>query len=236
MHDDEHGWGHRERIGDVEVHVYEDGHVNIDERRLVRNVKHKADVWVGQKIFGCAFTIFFFILFAGLILGAGWYLMFTVQSSDSVPPSMSSSTDQNASPSASKSAVKIPKVPDFPDLPTSTKTEKVPLDAPSGWDGKSTLVCKGNDRISVQNVTARLPGKTAIKAINNCKLTLIDVRVEESDIALFANGNAKVEVKRGRLAGKKKAIDATAIAKIRLVGTDVKGKTTTKSLAKITKD
>jgi hypothetical protein len=74
--------------------------------------------------------------------------------------------------------------------------------APSEWDGRTPLVCRGDQRIHIVGCRASLEGKTAVDASNGCEITLERCTV------------------RARI-----GVSAAHDAKVRLVGCDVQAAT-----------
>src|SRR5688572_6377720 len=78
----------------------------------------------------------------------------------------------------------------------------------SPWDGKSPLVCANNETLSLKDCKADLPGKTVIRAENNCTLKLTRCTIS-GDIALAAENNTKVTLVDTVLAGQVVAVRAS---------------------------
>jgi hypothetical protein len=112
------------------------------------------------------------------------------------------------------------------DQPSATQT------VAAAWDGKSPLVCGGNDEVKIDGVTANLPG-TAITAAGNCKLTLTKVDIT-APTGIMAGGNAIVTITGGSITSTDATIQAAGGAKVTLTGTKMTGKTKALGGAKIT--
>jgi hypothetical protein len=100
------------------------------------------------------------------------------------------------------------------------------------WDGKTPLVCAGNNAMTVTGVTANIAA-TAITAIGSCTLTLVNVDITGAT-AIEAGGAATVTVQGGKINGSAFAVHAGGGAKVTLSGTKVTGKTQAIGGAKIT--
>ena len=92
----------------------------------------------------------------------------------------------------------------------------------ASWDGASPFTCGANDNVTISGVTANLPGKTAIKAGGNCRLTLSDVDASGA-VALDVGGNAVVTISGGRLAGTDQAVKVSANGSATGSGVKVEG-------------
>jgi hypothetical protein len=103
----------------------------------------------------------------------------------------------------------------------------------ASWDGKSPYVCPPNGHVTLSDVTADLPGQTAITAGGNCELVLEDVTIK-AGTALSAAANAKVTLKGGSYAGTEAAIDAMGNATVTVDGAKIEGKAEKLGGAKIT--
>jgi len=88
------------------------------------------------------------------------------------------------------------------------------------WDGKDTLVCGGNDEITVTGVNANLTG-TAIEAGGNCHVKIIDSTIKAGTV-VDAAGNADVSFQGGSIDGTT-AVDASGNAHVRFNNTKVTG-------------
>ena len=88
------------------------------------------------------------------------------------------------------------------------------------WDGKETLVCGGNDQITVSGVNANLTG-TAIEAGGNCHVKIIDSTLKAGTV-VDAAGNADVTFQGGSIEGTT-AVEASGNAHVRFNGTKVTG-------------
>jgi hypothetical protein len=94
--------------------------------------------------------------------------------------------------------------------------------SPFGWNGQQPLLCSGNDTVTLDGVTANLPGTTVVRAYGNCELTLsnstlsgnvaveaagnahvhlVNCRMTAASVGVMAGGNAQVVVGGGSLVG-----------------------------------
>jgi hypothetical protein len=96
------------------------------------------------------------------------------------------------------------------------------------WDGKSTLECKGNDKISLTGITA----SAGVKASANCELTMVGVHLT-APVGVDASGNAKVTMTGGSITASTNSVVAANAAHVELVGTKVTGKSKTSGGAKV---
>lgn len=104
----------------------------------------------------------------------------------------------------------------------------------SSWDGKTPFVCGGNDKVTIEGVSAKLAAGAAVTAGGNCQATLVNVTLE-APIGALAMGNGKITVKGGKVTGSEYAAQAIgANAQIAFTGTAVSGKTNSLGGAKIT--
>ncbi len=101
------------------------------------------------------------------------------------------------------------------------------------WDGKSTFVCKGNDKVTLSGVTATIAAGSAITASANCQLTLTNVTIA-APVGIDASGNAKVTVSGGSISGTEAAVKAKGLAQVTFSGTTVSGDKNAEGAAKIT--
>lgn len=99
----------------------------------------------------------------------------------------------------------------------------------TSWDGKSTLDCKGNDKISLVGVTAT----AGIKASANCQIEMTGCNIT-APIGIDASGNAKVSMTGGTITSTTNSVVASGGAKVDLVGTKVTGKAKVSGGAKVT--
>ncbi len=104
--------------------------------------------------------------------------------------------------------------------------------AAASWDGKSTLLCGGNDVISLTGVKANVSG-TAIKASGNCQLSMTGVDIT-AGTGIEASANAKVTMIGGSIKATTSSVVASASAKVECTGTTVTGKSKTSGAAKVT--
>ena len=76
----------------------------------------------------------------------------------------------------------------------------------SKWDGKKPLVCSNNASVTVKDCKADLPGQVAIRAENNCTLTLQRCTIT-ADTAIAAENNTTIHLVDTVLVGKTVALD-----------------------------
>lgn len=112
------------------------------------------------------------------------------------------------------------------------------------WDGKSTFVCGGNDSVTIEGVTAQLPGRTAIQATANCELRIVrcnitaaegvraegnrsvvieNSRIQTSGVGIWADGNKRVELLGSTVIAGGVGIHAEGISRIIVSGGHVEG-------------
>jgi hypothetical protein len=101
------------------------------------------------------------------------------------------------------------------------------------WDGKTPFSCGGNDKLTLDGVTAKIASATAITASANCKLTLSNVKVT-APVGIEASGNAVVTVKGGSVTGSTAAAKVSGNGRIVFSGTSVSGKKDITAPGKIT--
>jgi hypothetical protein len=106
--------------------------------------------------------------------------------------------------------------------PAATTPASAIAVAPAAWDGKTPLVCGGNQQLVIEGVSAELGAQTPITATANCHLTLKNVSLKGAT-ALVATGSAVVEVESGSIAGSTSAVSAMGSAAVNLHGTRVSG-------------
>ena len=92
----------------------------------------------------------------------------------------------------------------------------------AGWDGKAPYTCPANGNVTISNVTASLPGETAITAGANCVLTLDNVDIT-AGTAISAGGNAVITVNGGHLSGSEHAVSALGNSTVTASGVKVEG-------------
>jgi hypothetical protein len=85
------------------------------------------------------------------------------------------------------------------------------------WDGRSSLICNGDDRMTVRNKTADTGSQPAVIANGSCQLTMIDCRVK-GQTGLIANGNVQVIVSGGSITGVTNSVIANGDARVELRG------------------
>jgi hypothetical protein len=107
----------------------------------------------------------------------------------------------------------------------------VPGVADMVWDGKSQLVCSGNNHMTIEGKTADLGG-IAITAEGNCRLTLVRCNIK-GNVAVEAKHNAVVTIEGGSVSGKRKALIASENATINVRGARVDGGVKQKNNARI---
>lgn len=98
------------------------------------------------------------------------------------------------------------------------------------WDGKSALECSGNDQLTVENVTATLPG-TAVILNGNCHVKFVNCHIK-ADTVLELGGNSEARLEGGTFEGEV-AIDASGNSVVRIAGATVTGKRKHKANARI---
>jgi hypothetical protein len=84
----------------------------------------------------------------------------------------------------------------------------LPIGCKSSWDGKSPLVCQNNESLSLKDCNANLPGQVAIRAENNCTLTLTRCTIT-ADTAIAAENNTKLHLVDTVLVGKQVGLAAS---------------------------
>lgn len=85
------------------------------------------------------------------------------------------------------------------------------------WDGRSTLICNGNDTLTIRNKTADMGSQPAVVVNGACRLTLINCRVKGQP-GIIANGPARVTVTGGSITGVSTAVIATDGATVEMRG------------------
>jgi len=93
----------------------------------------------------------------------------------------------------------------------------------SAWDGVSTLVCTGNQQVTLIGQTANLPGMRAITASGNCQLTIVNCTITAQDV-ITASGNSRVTITGGAITGSGTSIVASGNATVTVAGTAVEGR------------
>src|SRR4026207_163552 len=78
----------------------------------------------------------------------------------------------------------------------------------SSWDGKSPLVCENNKSLSFTDCKANLPGQVAIRAENNCTLTLTRCTIT-ADTAIAAENHTELHPIDTVLVGKRGGLAAS---------------------------
>jgi hypothetical protein len=99
------------------------------------------------------------------------------------------------------------------------------------WDGRSPLVCSGNNHMTIEGKSVDLGG-TVITAEGNCQLRLVRCNIK-GGVAVEAKHNAVVTIEGGSVTGKRKALIATENATINVRGARVDGGVKQKNNAKI---
>lgn len=111
------------------------------------------------------------------------------------------------------------------------RSSGVPVQMPLlSWDGKSALECAGNDTLTVENVTATLPG-TAVIVSGNCHVKFVNCHLK-ADTVFELSGNSEVRLEGGSFEGEV-AIDAGGNSTVRIAGAAVTGKRKHKGNARI---
>lgn len=103
----------------------------------------------------------------------------------------------------------------------------------SGWSGKTTLRCGGNDEVTIEGVHAELPTSTAIVATGNCHLRVKDSQIR-AFVAIEASGNAEIVIEGGSVEGSTSLVDASGNGRIEFRKTRVKGPTKRSGNARVT--
>jgi hypothetical protein len=122
-----------------------------------------------------------------------------------------------------------------------------------GWDGTEPFSCGVNERYKIEDVKADLggtamtiggncqvelrdveiEGKTAVKIIENGRLTMFSGKLKGDKTALEVGGNGHVILHEGKVEGGDYAIDASINADVDTGGAKIKGKQRTSMNAKI---
>ncbi len=100
------------------------------------------------------------------------------------------------------------------------------------WDGKTPFTCGGSDNVKIKGVTANLEKDTAITALGNCRVELVDCDIT-AKTGIETGAGAIVVVKGGRVTGKDEAASALGTSSITFTGTKVTGKKKALGAAKI---
>lgn len=100
------------------------------------------------------------------------------------------------------------------------------------WNGSGPFTCGGIDNVTIEGVTASLPGATAIEAGGNCRLTLVNVNIT-AGVPISAGGNANVTVTGGSLAGTQSSIAAGGNSRVTVSGATVSGPVSRSGFARI---
>ncbi len=101
------------------------------------------------------------------------------------------------------------------------------------WAGQGPFSCGGVDNVTIDGVTASLPGATAIEAGGNCQLTLNNVSLT-AGVAVSSGGNATVTINGGSLNGSVNSIAAGGNSRVNVVGATVTGPVSRSGLAQVT--
>lgn len=101
------------------------------------------------------------------------------------------------------------------------------------WDGKTPLICSGNDHIDVTGVHATFTAGAAISASSNCHVKCTEC-VITAPTAIEASSNAEVIIINGTIQGTSVLADATNNAKVTISGNvTASGKVNQKGNAKV---
>ena len=90
-----------------------------------------------------------------------------------------------------------------------------------GWDGTEPFSCGGNESVTIEGVTANLPGETAITADANCELTIIDSRITARN-GVRASGNRNVTIRGSTIIADGVAIEVTQNKQLEMEDTEVR--------------
>jgi LSD1 subclass zinc finger protein len=94
---------------------------------------------------------------------------------------------------------------------------------PGGWEGKTPLVCSGNDRMEIRDITATFASGTAITATGNCEVHLTNCTLR-APTAIEAAGNARVFLVGGTVQGNNLSVNASGNARVESQGTKFLGR------------
>lgn len=94
----------------------------------------------------------------------------------------------------------------------------------SPWADGTTFVCGGSQREQLVGHTVVIEGQdlVAVDAGGGCVLEIVDCDIE-ADFPIKAAGNARVTIVRGRITGRKQAIQAWGNAVVTVSGATVVG-------------
>jgi len=107
------------------------------------------------------------------------------------------------------------------------------LVAAGAWSGQQPFTCGGVDNVTIEGVTASLPGATAIEAGGNCRLTLVNVNIT-AGVPISAGGNANVTVTGGSLTGTQNSVTAGGNSRVTVSGAAVSGAVSRSGFAQVT--
>lgn len=91
-----------------------------------------------------------------------------------------------------------------------------------GWDGSMPLVCSGNQQVTATGVTASFPSGTAVTAMGNCQVTLVQCTIS-APMAIVTSGNAQVILQGGSVQGAAFAVNASGNSQVVSQGAQVVG-------------
>ena len=90
------------------------------------------------------------------------------------------------------------------------------------WTARQTLHCDRNQELRIRGVTATLPGRTGVRALDNCTVTLEHCSIEAAT-AIEASDNARVYVIGGHVTGTVAALRADGNARIDVQDAEITG-------------
>ena len=195
-YDEDHGVGRTENVGGVYVDIYDDGHVDIQEERLLRRIKHKIDMTIGQTIAGCVFSVVFVLLFASILVGAGVYIWANID----MPISTSAPRAHQNAPVTWDGSVPL----------TCDGNDKMEVrDVAAILPGQPAVVATANCKLTIHGST--IEGTPAIEASGNAKITINGGSLKGKPNAIESRSNARVVLNGVSISGAKKA---TSLSKI----------------------
>jgi len=125
----------------------------------------------------------------------------------------------------------MPGAPAVPGMPVPTATPGM-RSGVVAWDGQSTLLCTGNDSITVSNVVVNAAFSPAIQADGLCVLNLLNANVT-APVVIVATGASTVNVTGGSLTGSTHAVEASGTATVNVVGASATGGAEVSGLATV---
>ena len=114
---------------------------------------------------------------------------------------------------------------------TMPGTEGYAVGGFGSWNGRSTLVCGGNDQGTVSGVITTLP-TTAIIASGNCQLVVEGAQITAPTV-VEASGNSRVVFRGGSLTGNAQFANVSANATVVVEGAQVTGPVATSSNGRV---